>query len=61
MACNPKESTAVAHELIIVVRLEVEHDLNSCIGRDIRSGSRAIRNAEAKNNLVGFLIKQIVG
>ena len=51
MTCDPKEGTAVAHELIIVVYLEVGHNLNSCVGRHVRSGSRAIRNTETKDHL----------
>jgi hypothetical protein len=61
VACNPKEGTAVAHELVIVVCLEIEHDFDSFIRRNIGSRSGAIRNTEAKNHLIGFSVKQIIG
>lgn len=51
MACDPKEGTAVAHKLVIIIFLEIEHDFDSFIRRNIGSRSGAVRNAEAKNHL----------
>lgn len=60
MICYPEEGASIARELAVIVCLEVGHDLDSLGRICVRTRATAVRDAEAKNNLVRLLIEQII-
>jgi hypothetical protein len=58
---HPKKCTSITAEFTAVVSLEIREYLHSGVAIHIGAGSRTIRDAEAKYNLVRLSRKQIVG